>query len=154
MSRRLFLALALAVPGTLHAEQPDAPTIGNRSQPYDSQLLAHAKSFCVEMRRHHVDNSTREFRHAVVDPRYLAEHGLERGDVPLEMAPVGDILSVELAGDERTILCTVSTADAEREAILLRACLHEKRLYFTPPQPPDERTGRVTPWLLRTVLDE
>ncbi|QDU35755.1 hypothetical protein Mal4_00370 [Maioricimonas rarisocia] len=153
-----LLAAHLSAAPPVDADPVDSDTgrrtlvIGNRDEPTETQLLILAKSFCVEMRRHHNEGTSRKFRRQYFDPRYLAEHGLKPDELPVEMAAVGPIFNLQVADDRHTIVCHVGTGENQREVLVLRVTEHEGSVYLQPLRPPHAQTGRITPWILRMKL--
>ena len=61
------------------------------------------------------------------------------------------IHNIEVADDNRTVLCTVDTtkdSKVVRENFVLRWVLHEGKLYLSPEKAPDPKTGIFKPWRL------
>ena len=147
----VVLLCSCIVPAQLFGQSAtyEASTIGNREEPTETQQLAFAKGFCVAMRRHHDTKDVSGLK-GYFDPQYLEEHDLLEGEFTFEMAPVGSIHNIVLAHDRRTILCLVETDNSKLEAILLRTIVHDRKQYLSPVMSPDQTTGTVTPWILRT----
>ncbi len=156
MSSMLLSVALVAFLPTGKPASPDEPfKIGNRDEPTPDQLAMIAKSFCAEMRRHHGDGNANALRR-YFDPQYLKKHNLTDRDLPAEMTPVMNIHAIEVADDNRTVLCVVDTRSGgrtgPREVLLLRATVRERTLYLEPVKAPDPKTGRFTPWILRSKL--
>lgn len=139
---------------TTSQEALKAHNIGNREEPTDTQLLVIAKSFCVQMRHHDESVSIRELGLSYIDPRYLEKHGLSQDEFHVRTIPLVPTAQddIEVAADRRTIACYMGTGEDQREIILFRTTLHEGNLYFLPAEPPDPKSGLVTPWILRMKL--
>jgi len=149
-------------------EKPDKK--GNDSLPYrvageptEEQLLVVSKNFMSAIR--HPQDQDVAFRYRdYFDPRYLKQHGLTDRDIAFELAYSPRILSIDVADDLRTVLCTIELNGGERkdnggftirrEAIILRWVVYEGRLYLSPEKAPDPKTGIFKPWILRTVVYE
>lgn len=133
-------------------------TIGNREEPDETQLHAFAKHFCVEVRRFDAKSPDATRLRKWFDPEFLKKHNLTEGDLPIQMAPVGNIYDLQVGDDERTILCVVdmrgsaSAKEPVKEAILLRVVLRDKALYLSPAKGPDPKSKTFTPWILRRKL--
>jgi hypothetical protein len=125
--------------------------IGNRQEPDLTTLSILAKSFCVALRRHHADENLAALRE-FFDPRYLKKYNLTEGRLTFATASVRDIFSIQVAQDRCTLVCIVNTHENEKELLLFRATVHEGKLYLQPPLPPEPRTQKFTPWLLRTKV--
>ncbi len=125
--------------------------IGNRQEPTESQVCALAKSFCVAMRKHHGEKNAHSMRE-FFDPRYLEKHGFKDGEIKVQMAPVSGIQNIQLADDNRSVLCHFKTKAGQSEVILLRTVVHKGNLYLSPLTPPDKTTKIFTPWILRMSL--
>jgi hypothetical protein len=135
--------------------QPDRPfKLGDRDEPDLDQIHVLTKSFLVGMRRHHGDANANALRN-YFDPRYLKKHNLTDRDLPAELTAVVGIHTYQVADDNRTVLCLVDTKEGGqtvKEAIVLKVTVHERTLYLEPAKAPDPKTGRFTPWILRTKL--
>ncbi|MDB5311565.1 MAG: sigE 18 [Gemmataceae bacterium] len=117
-------------------------------EPTQEDILRLSKTFFSKMRTY-PDIRFREF----FDPRYLKKHGLTDRDIAFEVAGDRGIYNIEVADDNRTVLCTVDTtkdSKVVREVILIRWVIHEGCLYVSPGKAPDPKTGIFTPWILRT----
>lgn len=124
----------------------------------ETQLQAFAKHFCVEMRRFDSKNPDTARLRKWFDPEFLKDHHLTEGELPIQMAPVGNIYDLQVANDERTILCVVDvrgSADAKepvKHALLLRVVLRDKTLYLSPAKGLDPKSKTFTPWILQMKL--
>lgn len=152
----------LACPSLASSEEPHDDqllrglNIGNRSEPTASQLAVFAKSFCVTMREFGsgeklTGRAAEKFRE-FIDARYLARHGLQQGDLPMNTIAVKKNLSIRVADDQRTMFGSFITDSGEKEAIIFRASLNGKILSIVPVCEPNTETGFFDPWLLRTKL--
>jgi hypothetical protein len=119
-------------------------------EPTEDSLLGASKLFMSRMPSGHDDLRFRDF----FDPRYLKKHGLTDRDIAFECSDHQGIHNIKVADDLRTVLCIVDPKGGKKasELIILRWVVYEGRLYLSPENAPDPKTGIFKPWILRTKL--
>ncbi|NND99482.1 MAG: hypothetical protein HKN47_19380 [Pirellulaceae bacterium] len=115
------------------------------------QILVMTKSFCVTMRRNGSGTNLPSLRESF-DPDYIRKYELEEGEFRLEMLPVRSIHDIQIADDRSTVLCHVTTDDADA-VVIFRVVLCDGRPYFSPVRPPADPSRMITPWILHKRLD-
>ena len=126
--------------------EKNAPEHGR--EPTEEDIRVMTKWFFSKMGTY-PDHRFREF----FDPRYLKKHGLTDQEIAFEVTGHRGIRSIEVADDNRTVLCTMLTVkDSKevREIFVIRWVIHDGCLYVSPEKAPDPKTGIFTPWILRT----
>jgi hypothetical protein len=106
------------------------------------------KTFVAQLRKAMSDEGAGELR-GFIDPRYLKEHGLEAGGLPIARVVTGAIYDNRLSADPRTIVIVAETADSAKEAFVFRTSVYEGNVHILPLSPPDAAGGRFEPWILR-----
>lgn len=131
---------AAARAGSEHARSPEEVDEANR-------VLA--KVFCVALRR-----KDHPAIRGMIDPEFIRRHGLGAdGNLPVEIAPVLGIHNIVMARDANTVLCLYTTAEGDKEALLLRTRWRGDKLFIVPGGPPDSESGMFPPWILRQSLE-
>lgn len=140
------------VMGIAEASPSIDPDENRRPDPDGRELkgLATAKAFAAALRQQFSDETAGELR-KFIDPRYLKEHQLEVGPLPIRRVVAGSIYDNSTV-DSQTIFITVETKEAEKEAWLLRMTEYKGEVYILPPAPPDPKTKSFTPWTFRRQL--
>jgi hypothetical protein len=109
------------------------------------------KTFIAALRERFSDEKAAELR-KFIDPRYLKEHGLEKGAFPILRVVTKDIHSNHLSGDPSTALVVAETEAAAKECFLFRLTVHEGTVYIAPLTAPDKKSKSFSPWILRVKV--
>jgi hypothetical protein len=129
---------------------------GNQLSDRDRQRLEEAgpavvKGFVAALRRRFDEKSAGELR-KYLDPRYLKEHKLREGALPIQTVVTKAIYANYPTDDPQTLLVVVETEAATKEAMLFRTSVYEENVYILPLAAPDARTRSFNPWILRAKL--
>ena len=127
----------------------ESAVIGNRDEPDELQLFAFSKRFCGALQKLNNGEIERDALRVFFDPLYLEAHDLKEGAFPVTTVAVRWVFDIQLANDRRTVVCEVETEENQKELLLLRLTVHDRRVYLTPHAPPDPTTRRFTPWIFR-----
>ena len=127
----------------------ESAVIGNRDEPDELQLFAFSKRFCGALQKLNNGEIERDAFRVFFDPLYLEAHDLKEGAFPVTTVAVRWVFDIQLANDRRTVVCEVETEENQKELLLLRLTVHDRRVYLTPHAPPDPTTRRFTPWIFR-----
>ena len=124
-------------------------TIGNRDQPYLTQIQAFTKEFLGTLRNNHRNEPERDARtfRRFIDPEYLEEHGLAEGGLPMRAIDFVGMRVIDVADDERTVLCAVEREDRSKLVVMFRVVQREDAVYIQPFAAPDEESGYFHPWI-------
>lgn len=109
------------------------------------------KMFVATLRQRFSDEAAAELRR-FIDPRYLQEHRLQAGALPMRRVVTKTIYDNQDSDDPGTILIVAETEEVAKEAFLFRTTLYEGNVYILPLAPPDPTTGSFQPWILRMKL--
>jgi len=128
------------------------PEEDRRPDPDGRELkgLVTAKAFAAALRKQFSDETAGELR-KFIDPRYLKEHQLEEGPLPIRRVITGSIYDNSTV-DSQTVFVIVETKEAEKEVWLLRMTEYKGEVYILPPAPPDPKTKSFKPWTFRRKL--
>jgi hypothetical protein len=108
------------------------------------------KQFLAQMRKRFEGDASplRQY----IDPRYLEQHNLKNGPLPMQTVVTGGIHNGNVTDDPMTHVSVVETEEASREVFVFRTTIHEGNAYILPLNAPDPATGSFTPWILRFKL--
>jgi hypothetical protein len=147
----IAVALALTAAADALCREPE-----NRLSDRDRQRLEEAgpaivKTFIATLRTRFTDDSAAELR-KFIDPRYLKEHRLEDGKLPIMRAVTGAIYDNQISDDPQTLVIVAQTEEAAKEAFVFRTTVYDGNVYILPLAPPDPKTRTFKPWILRVKL--
>lgn len=120
---------------------------------HEMHALILAKRFCVAMRRNHQPEKSSALLQ-FLDPAFLELHKIPLRNPKITTFPLFNIHNIQISQDPNTILCLVDSNDGRRHALLLRTKTEKGKLYLTPLNPPDQKSGEFSPWILKTELKD